>query len=75
MPLWLVCDGAVSNIATYIQILYTFAVEYPFPPVGIVGAADGKNRRAFFFNHRDIHSELINNLLCLRAFVVKSLPE
>jgi hypothetical protein len=23
-------------------------VEYPFPPVGIVGAADGKNRRAFF---------------------------
>jgi len=22
-------------------------VEYPFPPVGIVGAADGKNRRAF----------------------------
>jgi hypothetical protein len=30
-------------------MLYTFAVEYPFPPVGIVGAADGKNRRAFFF--------------------------
>jgi PAS domain S-box-containing protein len=28
-------------------MLYTFAVEYPFPPVGIVGAADGKNRRAF----------------------------
>ena len=26
-------------------------VEYPFPPVGIVGAADGKNRRAFFFLH------------------------
>jgi hypothetical protein len=24
-------------------------VEYPFPPVGIVGAADGKNRRAFLF--------------------------
>ena len=29
------------------QILYNFGVEYPFPPVGIVGAADGKNRRAF----------------------------
>jgi len=40
---------AVSNIATHPQILYTSAVEYPFPPVGIVGAADGKNRRAFFF--------------------------
>ena len=26
---------------------YTLRVEYPFPPVGIVGAADGKNRRAF----------------------------
>ena len=31
-------------------------VEYPFPPVGIVGAADGKNRRAFLF--------LKNILLC-----------
>ena len=40
---------AVSNIATQPQILYTSPVEYPFPPVGIVGAADGKNRRAFLF--------------------------
>jgi hypothetical protein len=39
----------VTNIATHPQILYNLAVEYPFPPVGIVGAADGKNRRAFFF--------------------------
>ena len=39
--------GAITHIATHIQMLYTFAVEYPFPPVGIVGAADGKNRRAF----------------------------
>lgn len=38
----------VLNIATHPQILYTSPVEYPFPPVGIVGAADGKNRRAFF---------------------------
>ena len=50
--LW--CDfrevfGAGSNIATSIRMLYNFAVEYPFPPVGIVGAADGKNRRAFLF--------------------------
>jgi len=37
----------VTNIATHSQIHYTFDVEYPFPPVGIVGAADGKNRRAF----------------------------
>jgi len=28
---------------------YYSSVEYPFPPVGIVGAADGKNRRAFLF--------------------------
>ena len=42
-------EGAVTNIATHPQIHYTFGVEYPFPPVGIVGAADGKNRRAFFF--------------------------
>lgn len=34
-------------------------VEYPFPPVGIVGAADGKNRRAF---------------LCLRVGLVQTLP-
>jgi len=33
-------------------MLYTFAVEYPFPPVGIVGAADGKNRRAFLCSLR-----------------------
>jgi len=39
--------GSVENIATHTQILYNFRVEYPFPPVGIVGAADGKNRRAF----------------------------
>lgn len=42
--------SAVANIATHPEILYTFGVEYPFPPVGIVGAADGKNRRAFFFS-------------------------
>jgi len=41
--------GAITNIATHCRILYNFTVEYPFPPVGIVGAADGKNRRAFFF--------------------------
>jgi len=41
--------SALAHIATHCQILYTFRVEYPFPPVGIVGAADGKNRRAFFF--------------------------
>src|SRR5688572_14981492 len=40
--------SAPPNIASPGQILYTAAVEYPFPPVGIVGAADGKNRRAFF---------------------------
>jgi hypothetical protein len=39
--------GAETHIATYPQIHYNFGVEYPFPPVGIVGAADGKNRRAF----------------------------
>ena len=39
------CAG--TNVATHWQILYNFRVEYPFPPVGIVGAADGKNRRAF----------------------------
>ena len=39
--------GAGPHIASTGQILYTAAVEYPFPPVGIVGAADGKNRRAF----------------------------
>jgi hypothetical protein len=46
-----VCCGrgscAETHIATHPQIHYTFGVEYPFPPVGIVGAADGKNRRAF----------------------------
>jgi len=41
--------SAGPHIASAGQILYTAAVEYPFPPVGIVGAADGKNRRAFFF--------------------------
>jgi hypothetical protein len=40
-------------------ISYTSHVEYPFPPVGIVGAADGKNRRAF---------------LCLRVGLVHTLP-
>jgi hypothetical protein len=40
---------AVAYIDTFLQMLYTLRVEYPFPPVGIVGAADGKNRRAFFF--------------------------
>jgi hypothetical protein len=40
-------SGAETHIATHPQIHYTFGVEYPFPPVGIVGAADGKNRRAF----------------------------
>jgi len=38
----------LEKIATHTRILYTSGVEYPFPPVGIVGAADGKNRRAFF---------------------------
>ena len=42
-------DRAIANIASHFQIHYTSHVEYPFPPVGIVGAADGKNRRAFFF--------------------------
>ena len=42
--------SAKAHIATHPQIHYTFGVEYPFPPVGIVGAADGKNRRAFFFS-------------------------
>src|SRR5690349_12071828 len=40
---------ARPHIATHFQILYTSGVEYPFPPVGIVGAAVGKNRRAFLF--------------------------
>src|SRR5215212_6282906 len=43
------CVSARTHIATHSRSLYTFHVEYPFPPVGIVGAADGKNRRAFFF--------------------------
>lgn len=30
---------------------YYPTVEYPFPPVGIVGAADGKNRRAFLYSY------------------------
>ena len=34
-------DRAVANIASHFQIHYTSHVEYPFPPVGIVGAADG----------------------------------
>ena len=38
---------APPHIASAGQIHYTPPVEYPFPPVGIVGAADGKNRRAF----------------------------
>src|SRR5215211_9120806 len=50
--------SAVTNIATHLQILYTSHVEYPFPPVGIVGAADGKNRRAFFFNHKALRHKL-----------------
>ena len=41
--------SAKAHIATVMEMLYTSGVEYPFPPVGIVGAADGKNRRAFFF--------------------------
>ena len=43
--------GAIPHIASALLIHYTSGVEYPFPPVGIVGAADGKNRRAFFFLH------------------------
>lgn len=39
--------SAAPHIASAREIHYTAAVEYPFPPVGIVGAADGKNRRAF----------------------------
>ena len=31
----------------YRSAWYYQRVEYPFPPVGIVGAADGKNRRVF----------------------------
>src|ERR1041384_8647494 len=42
-------DRSIAHIASHFQIHYTSHVEYPFPPVGIVGAADGKNRRAFFF--------------------------
>ena len=40
--------SARTYIATPLEILYNLHVEYPFPPVGIVGAAVGKNRRAFF---------------------------
>ena len=39
----------VTHIESQCRMHYTSHVEYPFPPVGIVGAADGKNRRAFFF--------------------------
>ena len=37
----------ISVWDTYHRTWYYPSVEYPFPPVGIVGAADGKNRRAF----------------------------
>src|SRR5687768_4757279 len=33
--------GAIPHIASAVRIHYNFRVEYPFPPVGIVGAADG----------------------------------
>ena len=33
--------GAIPHVATPQRIFYTLRVEYPFPPVGIVGAADG----------------------------------
>jgi hypothetical protein len=32
---------AILHIASVRPIHYTLRVEYPFPPVGIVGAADG----------------------------------
>ena len=51
------------TIATHIQMLYTFVVEYPFPPVGIVGAADGKNRRAFLCSLR---SSAYSRVLCVK---------
>jgi hypothetical protein len=35
-------------------------VEYPFPPVGIVGAADGKNRRAFLCSGTNVASATKN---------------
>jgi hypothetical protein len=35
------------RLETRLSLCYYPSVEYPFPPVGIVGAADGKNRRAF----------------------------
>jgi hypothetical protein len=67
--------GALVHIATHPRMLYTFLVEYPFPPVGIVGAADGKNRRAFLFLNGLVRV-LIELLLCatsvsLCASVVK----
>lgn len=33
--------GTIPHIARAGRIHYTLRVEYPFPPVGIVGAADG----------------------------------
>ena len=60
---------AEAHIASQWRMHYTSHVEYPFPPVGIVGAADGKNRRAFFFlcspNHKGTKTQLINNLCVL----------
>jgi hypothetical protein len=40
-------DRLFCTLEPYAPPWYYSPVEYPFPPVGIVGAADGKNRRAF----------------------------
>jgi len=42
---------SISGWDRYRCPCYYPSVEYPFPPVGIVGAADGKNRRAFLCPH------------------------
>ena len=53
VSLWLKNLLSVSalphRLPLFLRSSIILTVEYPFPPVGIVGAADGKNRRAFFF--------------------------
>jgi hypothetical protein len=63
--------GAEAHIATHPRMLYTLPVEYPFPPVGIVGAADGKNRRAFLFSNGLVRV-MLELLLC--SISVSSAP-